>query len=129
MSMTDDGSGHEITDAMTVAAWRASRELDVKAILCLSASGFTVRSMARFRPDAKIIGLSHDPKTVKQLALSWGTTPVELPAGGTREELITEALRITKAEGIVRIGDQVAILAGDGVGAKVTNNLRIVQIT
>jgi len=129
MSMTNDGSGHEITDAMTVAAWRASRELDVKAILCLSASGFTVRSMARFRPDAKIIGLSHDPKTVKQLALSWGTTPVELPAGGTREELIAEALRITKAEGIVRIGDLVAILAGDGVGAKITNNLRIVQIT
>ena len=128
LTMTDSGSETEVTDAMTVAAWRAARELDVAAILCISASGFTVRSMARFRPHAKILGLSVDPKTTKQLSLSWGTTPVHLPQGGTREELMADSLRIAAAEGILRPGDQVAVLAGDGVSAKVTNNLRIVRV-
>ena len=83
---------------------------------------------ARFRPHAKILGLSVDPKTTNQLSLSWGTTPVLLPQGGTREELMADSLRIAAAEGILRPGDQVAVLAGDGVGAKVTNNLRIVRV-
>jgi pyruvate kinase len=128
LRMTDNGSGHEVTDAMTMAAWRANRELDVAAIMCISATGFTVRSMARFRPEAKILGFSHDPRTVSQLALSWGTTPVLLSSKGTREDMIADAMRVATAEGIVRSGDRVAILAGDGVGAKVTNNLRIAQV-
>ena len=128
LRMTESGSGHEVTDAMTVAAWRAVRELDVAAVLCISGTGFTVRQMARFRPEAMILGLSTDPKTVDQLTLSWGTTPVHLPTGGTREEMMAEAVKMAAAEGLVRSGDQVALLGGDGVGAKVTNNLRIVTV-
>lgn len=128
LRMTDSGSSNEITDAMTMAAWRATKELDVVAIFCISASGFTVRSMARFRPHAKILGLSVESKTVAQLSLSWGTTPIKLPSGGTREELIADSMRIATDQGLVRPGDQVAVLAGDGVSAKVTNNLRIMKV-
>ena len=68
-------AGHEhsdaaITDAMTIAAARAAEELSVRALLCISASGFTVRSMARFRPSAKILGFSGQKATVRQLASS-----------------------------------------------------------
>jgi len=126
LRMTESGSGREVTDAMTVAAWRAVRELDVAAVLCISGTGFTVRQMARFRPEAMILGLSTDPRTVNQLTMSWGTVPVTLPTSGTREEMMTEALKIAVADGHIRSGDQVALLGGDGIGAKVTNNLRIV---
>jgi pyruvate kinase len=53
---------------------------------------------------------------------------VQLSAKGTRDEMIADAMRVAIAEGLIRSGDQVAILAGDGVGAKVTNNLRIAQV-
>lgn len=125
LRMTEAGSGHEVTDAMTVAAWRAVRELDVAAVLCISGTGFTVRQMARFRPEVQILGFSTDPRTINQLTMSWGTTPVLQPTGGTREEMMTEALKVAVAKGLVRSGDQVAILGGDGIGAKSTNNLRI----
>ncbi len=126
LRMTDEGSGHEVTDGMTVAAWRAVRELDITAVLCISGTGFTVRQMARFRPEAQILGLSTDMRTINQLSMSWGTTPVYLPTAGTREEMMEEALKVAVAEGHIRSGDQVALLGGDGIGAKVTNNLRIV---
>jgi pyruvate kinase len=128
LRMTESGSGREVTDAMTVATWRAVRELDVAAILCISGSGFTVRQMARFRPEAMILGITTNPKTLNQLTMSWGTTPVFLPNSGSREEMMTEAVKMAAAEGLVRSGDQVALLGGDGVGAKVTNNLRIVVV-
>lgn len=128
LHMTESGTGTEVTDAMTVAAWRACRELDVAAILCISGTGFTVRQMARFRPEAKILGLSTDERTVNQLTMSWGTAPIQLSLGGTREEMTAEALKIAAADGHVRSGEQVAVLGGDGIAAKVTNNLRIVRI-
>ncbi len=128
LRMTESGSGTEVTDAMTVAAWRAVSELDVSAVLCISGTGFTVRQMARFRPQAQILGLSTDVRTLNQLAMSWGTIPVILPTAGTREEMMSEAVKVAVAEGLVRSGEQVAVLGGDGVGAKVTNNLRIVRV-
>lgn len=127
--MIGQGSDTEVTDAMTVAAWRACRELDVAAILCISGSGFSVRQMARFRPDSVIVGLSTDPRTLAQLSVSWGTEAVALQVGGTREEMMAEAVRIAVSEGMVRPGDQVALLGGDGAGGKVTNNLRIVRVS
>lgn len=127
-NMTEAGSGREVTDAMTFAAWRAIRELDVAAILAISGTGFTVRQMARFRPEATIIGVSTDANVVNQLTMSWGTIPLKLESGGTREEMITEALKAVVAEGLVSPGDDVAVLSGDGIGAKVTNNLRIITV-
>lgn len=121
-------SGNDVTDAMTVATWRAVTELDVSAIICISGTGFTVRQMARFRPEAPILGISTNARTVDQLTMSWGTAPIFLATSGTREEMMVEAMKIAADEGHVRPGDQVAVLGGDGVGAKVTNNLRIMVV-
>ena len=42
--------------------------------------------------------------------------------------MMIEAMKTAAEEGHVRPGDQVAVLGGDGVGAKVTNNLRIMVV-
>ncbi len=129
MRMADTANGgNEVTDAMTVATWRAVTELDVEAIICISGTGFTVRQMARFRPETQILGVSTDPKTVHQLTMSWGTTPLYLDTPGTRDEMMINAMKIASEQGHVRAGDRVALLGGDGVGAKVTNNLRIMVV-
>ena len=126
--MTGAGSGREVTDAMTFAAWRAVREVAVEAILCISGTGFTVRQMARFRPECAIIGASTDAATVQQLTLSWGTTAVNLTNGGSTEAMVTEAIDVAKTEGLLRSGQQIAILSGEGISAKVTNHLQIVTV-
>jgi len=126
--MTEAGSGREVTDAMTFATWRAVRELAVAAIICISGTGFTVRQMARFRPECQILGASTDEATLQQLTMSWGTIPVTLTTGGTRQEMADEAIAVATKNGLISSGQQVAILGGDGVGAKVTNNLSIVAV-
>ena len=126
--MTESGSGREVTDAMTFAAWRAVREVDVAAILCISGTGFTVRQMARFRPECPILGASTDAATTQQLTLSWGTIPINLTNGGSSEAMVREALEKATDDGLIRSGEKIAILSGDGIGAKVTNNLQIVTV-
>ena len=53
-----------ITAALTHAAWQAAHDAGATAILCCTRSGRTARAMARFRPSARLIGLSPDPQTV-----------------------------------------------------------------
>jgi len=121
----NDSSEHSVTDAMTMAAWRAASELGLSTIVCISGSGFTVRSMARFRPTARILGFSHNPRTVKQLTLSWGTTSIQLDAGGSNEEMVRRALMLARDAGYVRAGELVAVLAGMSTAARSTNVLRV----
>jgi pyruvate kinase len=119
-----------ITNAMTSAAQRAASEIGAAAIICLSRSGFTVRSIARFRPRAKILGFSSDPRTVHQLSMSWGTTPYLLDDSGmSEEERAQSALDRAVAEGEVHPGDLVVLLAGSGIyRGRVTDTVRIVHI-
>ena len=126
MRMTDEGGAPaSVTDAMTMAAWRAAKELGVENVLCISGSGFTVRSMARFRPEANILGFSTNEAAVQQLTLSWGTTPMLMEKGGSNEEMVQEAMRLAKGAGLVRAGELVGVLAGSDSRSQATNVLRM----
>lgn len=114
-----------ITDAMTMAAARAISELHIKTVLCISGSGFTVRSMARFRPEARILGFSADKRTVGQLTLSWGTEPIHLPEDGNIEARVESAVRAARETGHVQPGELVGVLAGTNVRSRSTNVLRL----
>jgi pyruvate kinase len=123
-----DTSEHSVTDAMTMAAWRAASELSLQNIVCISGSGFTVRSIARFRPNARILGFSHNPRTIGQLTMSWGTTPILLDKEGSNEDMVKRALQLARDAGYVRPGELVAVLAGSSISSRSTNVLRLEQV-
>jgi pyruvate kinase len=116
-----------VTDVMTMATWRAAMEMGVKAILCISRSGFTVRAIARFRPKAPILGFSPEERTVRQLAMSWGATPFKIDRIESNEESVRNVLRIAKEEGHIRSGDIVAVLGGSSATVGATDTLRMVR--
>jgi len=117
-----------VTDAITMAAWRVASEKSLAALLCISGSGLTVRSMARFRPQCPILGFSTDPRIVQQLTLSWGVTGFQSCSDEGYEDRVSEAIAIAKAHGSIRQGDVVGVLAGLARGSRVTDVLRLVHI-
>ena len=124
-----DGNAR-ITDAMTGATWRAATEMGVDAIICISESGFTVRSIARFRPQMPIIAFSPVDRTVRQLTLSWGATPLLAPHRVDSLAMMDDLVRIARDAGHVRAGDVVAVLAGAGGGHELhaTDVLRVMRV-
>ncbi len=129
LRMTDRArSAASVTDAMTMAAWRATTELGIKTILAISGTGFTVRSMARFRPQAQVLGMSHNPATVGQLTLSWGTMPLLVEDRGSNDEMVRQAVRVARETGRVRHGELVAVLAGSDNRSRSANVLRLERV-
>ncbi len=123
------GDGDEqLTDAMTAAAWRAASDIGAAAIICISDSGLTVRSIARFRPTMPIIGFSPNERTARQLSMSWGTTPLAGASPTHSVEMMDDLVKNARDRGLVRTGDMVAVLAGAGSRARATDLLHLVRV-
>lgn len=126
--LTERQSGDsDVTDVMTMATWQAAREIKATAICCISRSGFTVRAIARFRPQAPILGFSPEERTVRQLTMSWGATPIKIDRIDDNDTMALKVLEIAKARGHIRTGDVVAVLGGSSATIGATDTLRMVR--
>ncbi len=123
-----DDTHAAVSDAMTLAAWRAAEETGANAIVCLTRTGFTVRSIARLRPECPIIAFSPDERTVRQLSLSWGAEAHLIEPLPT-DEMIERALEIGRLRGDLRTGDLVAFLSGSASHhGLATDTLRLMRV-
>jgi pyruvate kinase len=119
-----------ITAAVTHAAWQAAIDADASAILCCTRSGRTARAMARFRPAARLVGVSPDPRTINRLTLSWGVDAICVEEYTTSDEMVWFAVEAAVDHGLVAHGDVVLVLAGapDRHSGAATDVLRIVRV-
>jgi pyruvate kinase len=119
-----------ITTAITHAAGLAAADAGAEAILCCTRSGRTALAMARFRPTARLIGLSPDQATVRALALSWGITSLSIGTYSTTDELVWFAVETAVQHGLIYAGQVVLVLAGapDRPSGAATDVLRIVRV-
>jgi pyruvate kinase len=107
-----------ITAALTHAAWQASNDASAAAILCCTRSGRTARAMGRFRPQARMVGLSPDPSVVRSMALIWGVDPVRVDTYESTDEMVWFAVETALGQGLVAPGDTVLVLAGAPSGGR-----------
>ena len=121
------GTDAAVTDTMTMATWQAAREIHAKAILCISHSGFTVRAIARFRPEAPILGFTPEDRTIRQLTMSWGATPIKIDRIDDNVTTVHKVLELAKSQGHIRTGDVVAVLGGSSATIGATDTLRMVR--
>lgn len=116
---------NEITAAITHGAWYAMEDASVKAVICCTRSGATAHVMAGLRPDARLIAVSENHKTVKQEALTWGMHALFVPETDDSDTMVYEAISAAKGAGLVENGDVVAVLSGQKNQVGATNQLRL----
>ncbi|MDP7066628.1 MAG: pyruvate kinase [Acidimicrobiales bacterium] len=123
-----DAAYLRVTDALTMAAARTATDTDAEAIICLSRSGFTVRSVARFRPTVPLFGMTFDDRTANQLSLSWGTRPLVFNEQSTPAATAEEAVATAARVGVVRSGDTVVVVSGSSAATHATDTLRVLRV-
>ena len=129
VKLEDADSRHpSVTDAMTMSAARVCSQVDLAALLCVSGSGLTVRSTARFRPSVPILGFSTNPRTVNQLTLSWGVEPLITDSEDAYEPRVHDAVRLAVKQGLIRPGDLVGVLAGINPAGRTTDVFRLLEV-
>ena len=125
-----DSINDQITAALTHAASQAAEDVGASAILCCTSRGRTAKAMARFRPEARLLALSPNPRTLNALTLSWGVEPVTVETYDSTDEIVWYAVERSVKAGLIASGDVVVVLAGspERLASTAADVLRVVAV-
>ena len=112
-----------ISEVVAQAVCRAAEELRMKAVVVFTESGASARLVSKYRPCVPIVAFTPNPETYPQMGLLWGVLPRRTGAMQDIDELTREAETRLLADGMVKPGDVVGIMAGTPVGARGSTNL------
>lgn len=118
-----------VTEAISQSVAISALDLNAKAIISSTESGQTARMVSKYRPEAPIVAVTTQDRTLRRLALTWGVTPVKGEQASSTDEMFDYALQGGVKSGLVKEGDLVVITAGVPLGRSgSTNLLKVDQI-
>lgn len=117
----------DVTEIISQSVVSSALELNAKAILVSTESGFTARMLSKYRPLSPIIAITEHDHVLKKLCLLWGVTPVKCNKLSSTDEMLETV--IEKSSQVLELGsgDYVVISAGVPLGQAGTTNLIKIQ--
>lgn len=101
-----------ISSAIGYSSVATATSLGAKCIITPTASGATARVVSKFRPEAIIVGVTPNEESLRRMQIFRGVYPIKSIPYNTTEEICEEAIELTKAKGLVEVGDIVVVTAG-----------------
>jgi pyruvate kinase len=115
-------------DAISVGVRAAVSMLKAPLIVCFTASGFTARTVASYRPEVPIFAMTPEPETFRQLSMVWGVVPVLSERFPTYVSMFEVARERLLALGLAESGDRVVVTAGVPFDQPGTTNLLKIEV-
>jgi pyruvate kinase len=112
-----------VTESISQAVANAALELNARAILTPTESGYTARMVSKYRPKCPIIAVTPQDYILRRLSLVWGVYPVKCKDVRSTDELFELSIDLSIQKGFVKLGDLVVITAGVPVGRSGSTNL------
>lgn len=119
---------HNVTDAISQSVAHTAINLDVKAIITATVTGYTAQMISKYRPKAPIIAVTSSEHTLRRLSLVWGVYPQLGVEAKTTDDMFDIAVQESINSKIVKHGDVVVITAGIPAGETRTTNLMKIHI-
>ncbi len=111
------------------AACSMAQSLQAKAIVALTRSGRTARSISKFRPAVPIVACTGDPIVQRQLQLDYGVESYLIPFDGETDELAELAVKCAVKEGFVQKGQRIILVSDAQTKTGAINTLQVRTIS
>jgi pyruvate kinase len=119
-----------ITKAICYHASHMADEIDAKAIMTLTNSGYTAFQISAWRPHSNILVFTSNKRILNRLSLLWGVKAFYYDKFSSTDNTIEEITEIATYEGYISKGDFTISLAAMPIKAKgMVNTLRVNQVT
>jgi len=125
----DDIAIASIPDAVCHSTCSMAIDVEAKAIVACTMSGYTAKRVSRFRCPVDVIAMTTDKKVWRKLALSWGVTPVLVDKFTSLDVMFYHAVGRAKQMLNLKSGDRV-VLTGGPIDGNVgnTNTIKVESI-
>lgn len=114
-------------EAIGEAAADIVKNMGIKTIIATTNSGSTAKMIAKFRPNADIIGATPKISTYNKLSLVWGVYPIIIPNTLSTDEMINISVGEILYKGFCEKGENVLITAGIPWGVEGTTNMLMIH--
>ena len=122
--LVDASNGQiSVSDATAHAACLTAKDVNASAIVTVSESGNTARLLSKYRPAQPIIACVMSEQVQRQLAISWGITPLMMALAHSTDEMIEMSTSLAKENGYLHDGELAVVTAGVPVGVSGTTNM------
>ena len=118
----------KVTDAVSQAASVMANHLGAAAIVTLTETGFTSRSISKFRPQCPILAITVSADVVRKLSMNWGVTGIHFDANGSDDEMLRFAIRRGTELGYVEPGDIIVATHGVDRESGSTSMIRVLHV-
>lgn len=117
------------TSALSSSAVTLTQKIGAKVIAVGTKTGATAKTLASFRPEAKIIAIVHDDDLRNQLQLVWGMQSITIPSTQTSDELWTKIVNNLKQSKELTKGDRIVITSGAQIGVSgTTDTIKVITV-
>ncbi len=116
----------DTTNAVGHAACTLARDINAKAIMSITKSGYTALRMSKFRPATMLLAATPHEKTYHQMAMLWGVCPLMVENLQNVDVLVYRCLEEGRKKGLLLAGDKVVISAG--VPLDITGKTNMIRV-
>ena len=119
----------DVTTAISHSTCMVARDINARAIITVTMSGFTALQISKYKPLCPIVACSVSEPVACQMNLLFGVIPQNIPQEDNEEMLFEAAVMAAKKAGYAEKGDKVVLTAGLPLGeAGNTNMVRVVEV-
>ncbi|MEA1893295.1 MAG: pyruvate kinase [Campylobacterota bacterium] len=120
----------DATDSINESAVKLCEEIDAWGLIVLTATGSSVRKVARYRPRRDIYAVVHSEKVARHLMICWGVVPAFLVKEDSLGQVLGDVMNQGIKRKILKLDKSYILTAGDPVGVEgSTNMIRILRET
>ena len=121
----DTLEGSPIARAVAVGACRAAEQLGARYVVVFTESGSTARLVSYCRPNSGILAFTPHERVYRQLALTWGVTPVQSRHYETTDEMLESGMKRLSTMDAIASGDIAILVCGTTTLEGATNMMKI----
>jgi pyruvate kinase len=112
-----------ISDAICAHATQLSEQVEAKAIITMTYSGYNAIKTSSYRPSAFVYAFTNNYSILNKLSLVWGVKAYYYDRGTTTDQTILETKEILKKKKQIKKGDPVISLASMPANGKGMTNM------
>jgi pyruvate kinase len=110
-------------DSICFNATRMAQQINAKAIVAFTHSGYTVLRLSSHRPESEIFAFTNNVKLLRKLSLVWGVRTFYVKTYDKIDEAINESIKILKEKNLINEGDTLVHVGSTPLNLKGRTNM------